>query len=104
MPVADHLVTSGIHMHAGLTGEEEDDKGGEEHHVAGEAEEDEEADLVQALTRPAVLTLPVVVASATPTSGRSPVNRGFAANSWLFPFDFRRGSRKSNGHLIAPLC
>jgi hypothetical protein len=48
--------------------------------------------------------LPVVIASAAPASGGSPVNRGFSADSRLFPFDFRRGSRKSNGHLNGPLC
>jgi hypothetical protein len=104
VPIADHFVTSGIHVHAGLAGKKQHDKSGEKHHVASEAEENKEPDLMQALTRPPMLTLPVVIASAAPASGRSPVYRGLPANSRFFPFDFRRGSRKSNGHLIAPLC
>ncbi len=103
MPVADHFVTARIHMHAGLAGEEEYNQSGEKHHVAGEPEENEEPYLVQAFTRSPMLALPVVVASAAPASGRPPVNRGFSSNSWFFPFDFRRGSRKGNGHQMG-LC
>jgi hypothetical protein len=104
MPVADHFVTARIHMHAGLTGKEEYNKSGEEHHVAGEPEENEEADLVQAFTRPPMLALPVVIASTAPASGGRSVNRGFSADSRFFPFDFRWGSCKSNGHFNVPLC
>jgi hypothetical protein len=42
--------------------------------------------------------LPVVVASAPSAARGTPVNRGFPANSWFFPFRFRRGVRKGRGH------
>ena len=103
MPVAYHFVTARVHMHAGLAGKEQHHESSEEHHVAGEPEENEKPDLVQEFTRPPMLTLPVVIASAAPASGRPPVNRWFSTNSWFFPFDFRWGSRKGNGHQMG-LC
>jgi hypothetical protein len=90
-------------MHTGLAGEKENNQGGEKHHVAGQPEENEEPDLVQQFARSSMLTFPVVVASAASASGRPPVNRWFSADSWFFPFDFRRGSRKGNGHQMG-LC
>jgi hypothetical protein len=83
---------------AGLAGEEEHHQGGEEHHVAGQREEDKKTDAMKALAGTVVLTLPVVVASATAASGGAPVDRRLTADSWFFPFNFRWGARKGNGH------
>jgi hypothetical protein len=46
-----------------------------------------------------VIVLPIVIASATAASSRTPVKGRFAADSWLFPFRFRRGMRKGDRHL-----
>lgn len=103
MPVADHLVAAGIHVDAGLAGEKQHDQGGEEHHVAGQPEENKKANPMEAFAGPAMLALPIVVASPASASGGTPVNRGFSANSWFFPFNFRWGSREGDGH-SGPLC
>jgi hypothetical protein len=42
--------------------------------------------------------LPVVVAAASTTTGRPPVDWRFAADSRLFSLGFRRGTRKGDRH------
>jgi hypothetical protein len=101
MPVADHLVTARIHVQSGLAGKEKHHQRREKHHVPSQAKENKKANFVKELARASMVALPVVVASAAPTPGGSPVNRWFAANSRLFPFDFRWGTRKGNGHFEA---
>ena len=46
MPIADLLVSAGVHVGAGLAREEKRNQDGEEHHVAGEPGKEKEADFV----------------------------------------------------------
>jgi hypothetical protein len=85
-------------MHSRLPREEQHHQGGEKHHVAGQCEEDKEPDALEAFTRALVWILPVVIASSASSAGRATVNGGFAANSWFFPFNFRWGAAKRDGH------
>ena len=98
MPVADLLMGARIHVGARLAREKQRHQDGEKHHVGGEDGEDRKANLVQQFARTSALMLPVVIAAAAAAAGGPPVNRRFAANSWLFPFRFRRGMRKGSGH------
>jgi hypothetical protein len=68
------------------------------HHVAGKTEEHEEPDAMQQFARTSALIPPVIVTTATTAAGWASINRRFAANSWFFPFRFRRGVRKGSGH------
>jgi hypothetical protein len=104
MPIADHFVAARIHVDPRLAREEQHHERGEKHHVSGQPEEHKKPDSMQALAWSAMLALPVVIASATPTTRRSPVYRGFSAYSGFFPFNFRWGSRKGNGHSRPRWC
>src|SRR5579863_2900908 len=97
MPVADLLVGAGIHMGPCLACKKQHHQHGEEHHVAGEAEENKEADAMEQLARSALMP-PVVIASASPSARGATVDGRLAADSWLFPFCFRWGVGKGRGH------
>src|SRR5579859_6542406 len=98
MPVADHFVTARIHVDARLPREKQHHQRSKKHHVAGQPEKHKKANPMQTLARAAMLALPVVVTSAASAAGGSPVNGRLSANSWFFPFNFRWGARKGNGH------
>ena len=98
MPVTDLLMGTRIHVGARLAREEQRHQDGEEHHVCRENGKDRKANLVKELARTSALMLPIIIASASSAASGPPVNRRFAANSWLFPFRFRRGMRKGSGH------
>ena len=98
MPVADLLVGTRVHMGARLARKEERDQNGKKHHVRCEDRKNGEANLIEQLAGASPLVLAIVVSAATSTAGGSPVDWRFAANSWLFPFRFRRGMRKGSGH------
>jgi hypothetical protein len=104
MPVADHFVAARVHVHARLAREEEHYQRRKEHHVAGQRKEYKEADALEALTGPFSWVLPVVVTAATPSAGRSTIDWGLAANSGFFPFYFRWGAAKRDGHGEASVC
>jgi hypothetical protein len=88
---------------ARLARKKQRDQDGEEHHVAREAREEKEANLVKQLARTTALVLPVVIAPTPSTAGWPAIYGWLAADSWLFPFRFRRGVRKGSGH-PKPLC
>jgi hypothetical protein len=81
-----------------LSREEKHHKHCKKHHVAGKTEEHKEPDAMKQFARPSALTAPVVVASTATAAGRASIDGRFAANSWFFPFRFRRGVRKGRGH------
>jgi hypothetical protein len=70
MPIADLLVSAGVHMGAGLARKEERNKDGEEHHVACESRKEKEANFMKQLARSTAIVLPIVVATASSATGR----------------------------------
>jgi hypothetical protein len=47
--------------------------------------------------------LPIIITPTPSATSRASVKGRLAANSWLFPFRFRRGMRKGDRHSM-PLC
>jgi len=81
-----------------LPSEEKHNKHGKKHHVTGKSEENKEPDAMKQLAGAPAFISPVVVTTSTTAAGRAPINGRFAADSWFFPFRFRRGVRKGRGH------
>src|SRR6516164_6779131 len=98
MPVAHLAQRAGIKVRSSLARVEEHNQDHEEHHVAGQRAKDERADLVQELARSAVSVFPVVVASAAPATGGTPVYGRFPAYAWGFTLRLYRAGEKGRRH------
>ncbi|HWG19033.1 MAG TPA: hypothetical protein VG225_00800 [Terracidiphilus sp.] len=104
MPVADHFVAAGVHVHARLARKEQHDQGCEEHHVAGQRKENKEPDPLQAFAWAFFGILPIIVSAAAPSARRPTIKGGLTANSGFFPFNFRWGAGEGDGHREASVC
>jgi hypothetical protein len=91
-------MTLRIHVHACLAGKEKNYQHDKKHHVSCQTKEDEKSNAVEQFARTTVLSPPIVIATTASATRGTPVDWGFAADSRLFPFRFRRGVRKNRGH------